>query len=97
MDEVGLRNHIAGCRLVFGIKSLQRSHGDRAMDWDRVQGNWKQAKGKAKEKWGKLTDDDLLNVEGKRDQLEGKIQERYGLAKDQVRRDVDDWLNSINM
>ncbi len=67
------------------------------MDWDRVQGNWKQAKGKAKEKWGKLTDDDLLNVEGKRDQLEGKIQERYGLAKDQVRRDVDDWLNSINM
>jgi uncharacterized protein YjbJ (UPF0337 family) len=65
------------------------------MDWDRLQGSWKQTTGKIKEKWGKLTDDDLTAVNGKRDQLEGKIQARYGLAKDQVRRDVDDWLNSI--
>ena len=56
------------------------------MDWNRVEGNWKQMKGKVKEKWGNLTDDDLTAVNGKRDQLEGKIQERYGLAKDQVRR-----------
>ena len=61
------------------------------MDWNRVEGNWKQAKGKVKEKWGKLTDDDLTTINGRRDQLEGKIQERYGLAKDQVKRDVDDW------
>ena len=54
------------------------------MDWNRVEGNWKQVKGKVKEKWGKLTDDDLDVVAGKRDQLEGKIQERYGIAKDQV-------------
>ena len=54
------------------------------MDWNRVEGNWKQAKGKVKEKWGKLTDDDLDVVAGRRDQLEGKIQERYGIAKDQV-------------
>jgi uncharacterized protein YjbJ (UPF0337 family) len=65
-----------------------------AMDWNRVEGNWKQAKGKVKEKWGKLTDDDLTTVNGKRDQLEGKIQERYGLAKDMVRKDVDDWLKA---
>jgi uncharacterized protein YjbJ (UPF0337 family) len=64
------------------------------MDWNRVEGNWKQAKGKVKEKWGKLTDDDLTTVNGKRDQLEGKIQERYGLAKDMVRKDVDDWLKA---
>jgi uncharacterized protein YjbJ (UPF0337 family) len=51
------------------------------MDWNRVEGNWKQMKGKVKEKWGNLTDDDLTAVNGKRDQLEGKIQERYGLAK----------------
>jgi uncharacterized protein YjbJ (UPF0337 family) len=64
------------------------------MDWNRVEGNWKQAKGKIKEKWGQLTDDDLDRVDGQRDQLEGKIQERYGIAKDMVRKDVDDWLKS---
>jgi uncharacterized protein YjbJ (UPF0337 family) len=51
------------------------------MDWDRVEGNWKQLKGKIKEQWGDLTDDDLDEIAGKRDQLEGKIQERYGLEK----------------
>ena len=65
------------------------------MDWNRVEGNWKQAKGRVKSQWGRLTDDDLDVIEGNREQLEGKIQERYGLAKDQVRKDVDNWLNSI--
>ena len=63
------------------------------MDWNRVEGNWKQAMGKVKAKWGQLTDDDLTEINGNRERLEGKIQERYGLAKDQVRRDVDDWYN----
>ena len=61
------------------------------MDWNRVEGNWKQFKGKVKEQWGKLSDDDLDQIAGKRDQLEGKIQERYGIEKDRVRRDIDDW------
>ena len=65
------------------------------MDWNRVEGNWKQFSGNVKEKWGKLTDDDLTAINGRRDQLEGKIQERYGLAKDQVRSDVDTWLKSL--
>ena len=65
------------------------------MDWDRVQGSWKQFTGKVKEKWGKLTDDDLTAINGRRDQLEGKIQERYGIGKDQIRRDVDTWLNQL--
>ena len=65
-----------------------------AMDWNRVEGNWKQVKGKVKEKWGKLTDDDLNVINGRRDQLEGKIQERYGVAKDQVRQDIDDWYSA---
>jgi uncharacterized protein YjbJ (UPF0337 family) len=64
------------------------------MDWNRVEGNWKQVKGKVKEQWGKLTDDDLDVISGKRDQLEGKIQERYGTAKDQVKKDVDDWYGT---
>jgi uncharacterized protein YjbJ (UPF0337 family) len=67
---------------------------EMVMDWNRVEGNWKQMKGKIKEKWGKLTDDDLDVVAGHRDQLEGKIQERYGIARDQIRKDVDDWYNA---
>ena len=62
------------------------------MDWNRVEGN--QVAGKVKEKWGKLTDDDLTVINGRRDQLEGKIQERYGIAKDQVKKDVDDWYSA---
>lgn len=61
------------------------------MNKDEVSGNWKQFKGKLKEKWGKLTDDDITVIEGKRDQLVGKIQERYGYAKDQAEREVKDW------
>jgi uncharacterized protein YjbJ (UPF0337 family) len=63
------------------------------MDWNRAEGNWKQLKGNVKEQWGKLTDDDLDVIAGKRDQLEGKIQERYGLEKDKVKSDVDTWYN----
>jgi uncharacterized protein YjbJ (UPF0337 family) len=69
---------------------------EETMDWNRVEGNWKQTKGKIKEKWGQLTDDDLTQIDGRRDQLEGKIQERYGLAKDRARKDVEDWLSTIN-
>jgi uncharacterized protein YjbJ (UPF0337 family) len=65
------------------------------MDWNRLEGNWKQFSGNVKEKWGKLTDDDLTAINGRRDQLEGKIQERYGIAKDQVRQDVDTWLKTL--
>jgi uncharacterized protein YjbJ (UPF0337 family) len=66
------------------------------MNWDRVEGNWKQFKGKVKEKWGNLTDEDLTVINGRRDQLEGKIQERYGQAKDKVRKEVDDWFDSMS-
>ena len=65
------------------------------MAWDRIEGNWKQFMGLAKEKWGQLTDDELTAIDGRRDQLEGKIQERYGIGKDQVRKDVDDWLSLL--
>ncbi|MFZ3239551.1 MAG: CsbD family protein [Pseudolabrys sp.] len=64
------------------------------MDWNRVEGNWKKFKGQVKEKWGNLTDDDLDGVAGQRDQLEGVIQERYGIAKDQVRKDIDTRLDT---
>ena len=61
------------------------------MNWDQIQGNWKQAMGQAKEQWGKLTDDDLDVVAGRRDQLAGKIQERYGVAKDEAEKQLAEW------
>jgi uncharacterized protein YjbJ (UPF0337 family) len=64
------------------------------MEWNRVEGNWKQFKRQIREKWGNLTDDDLDRVAGQRDQLEGVIQERYGIAKDQVRKDIDTRLDT---
>lgn len=64
------------------------------MNWDRIEGNWKQFSGKIKEKWGQLTDDDIAQINGKRDQLEGKIQERYGQGKDQAKKAVDDFLDN---
>jgi len=61
------------------------------MNEDTIKGNWKQFKGKVKEQWGKLTDDDLDVIAGKRDQLVGKIQERHGIARDDAEKQVSDW------
>lgn len=66
------------------------------MNWDRIEGNWKQLKGKTQTQWGKLTDDDLDVVAGKREQLAGKIQERYGVAKDVAEQQVSDWERSAD-
>ncbi|MES2786781.1 MAG: CsbD family protein [Pseudomonadota bacterium] len=59
------------------------------MNHDRIEGNWKQFKGKLKERWGKLTDDDIDVISGKRDQLLGRIQERHGIAKEEASRQID--------
>jgi uncharacterized protein YjbJ (UPF0337 family) len=61
------------------------------MNWDRIQGNWQQAAGKARERWSKLTDDDIAVVAGRRGQLVGKIQERYGVARDEAERQLSEW------
>jgi uncharacterized protein YjbJ (UPF0337 family) len=65
------------------------------MNWDRVEGDWKSVKGKAKQKWGKLTDDDLTVIEGKREQLIGRLQSRYGRRRDELESEVDHWIESI--
>ena len=61
------------------------------MNSDIFEGNWKQFKGTAKQQWGKITDDQLDVIAGKRDQLAGKIQETYGISKDEAEKQVDDW------
>lgn len=61
------------------------------MNWDKIEGNWTQFKGKAKQQWGKLTDDDLNVIGGKRDQLLGRIQEAYGISKDEAEKQVQEF------
>jgi len=65
------------------------------MNWDRVEGNWKQFSGKVREKWGKLTDDDLQVINGQQDQLVGRIQERYGVAKEEAQKQVKTWVGGL--
>ena len=61
------------------------------MNWDRVEGNWKQLKGSVKEQWGRLTDHQLDVIAGKRDRLVGKIQETYGVSRDEVEKQIWEW------
>lgn len=65
------------------------------MNWDVAKGNWKQFKGQVQQKWGKLTDDDLDVVAGKREELIGRLQERYGYARDEAEREADSFVRSI--
>ncbi len=64
------------------------------MNWDQVEGKWKQLRGGIKEKWGKLTDDDLDRIAGSRDVFVGKLQERYGIAKEEAQKQADQWLRA---
>ena len=66
------------------------------MNWDRVEGNWKQMTGALKQKWGKLTDDDLSTIKGKREAFVGRLQERYGIAKDEAERQLEEYLKHTN-
>lgn len=66
------------------------------MNWDRIAGNWKQTKGKIREKWGKLTDDDLDVIGGRREQLAGRLQSAYGIAKDEAERQINEFEKSLS-
>ncbi|MBA3315749.1 MAG: CsbD family protein [Planctomycetota bacterium] len=65
------------------------------MNWDVAKGNWKQMKGQVQQKWGKLTNDDLDIIEGKREELVGRLQERYGYARDEAEREADQFVRSV--
>jgi uncharacterized protein YjbJ (UPF0337 family) len=65
------------------------------MNWDQIEGKWKQSVGKIKEKWGKLTDDDLDVIRGRREQLVGKVQEHYGIAKEAAEKQVDEFARAF--
>jgi uncharacterized protein YjbJ (UPF0337 family) len=65
------------------------------INWDIITGKWKQYMGDAKEKWGNLTDDELLEINGNREKLAGKIQERYGIAKADAHKEISDWADKL--
>jgi uncharacterized protein YjbJ (UPF0337 family) len=66
------------------------------MNWDIIEGRWKQMKGSLKQQWGKLSDDDLQVMSGSKDQLVGRIQERYGCSKDEAQKQVDEWSRNLD-
>ncbi|QQS12194.1 MAG: CsbD family protein [Rhodospirillales bacterium] len=65
--------------------------------WEKVKGSWTTTKGAVKEQWGKLTDDDLLEIEGRRDQLVGKLQQRYGMTREEAERQVIGWEGTYRL
>jgi uncharacterized protein YjbJ (UPF0337 family) len=83
-------------RGVVGAISQPENREERTMNWDRVEGNWKTFKGQVQQKWGKLTDDDLDVIEGKRTELAGRLQQRYGYARDEAEKNIDTWLRNIH-
>lgn len=66
------------------------------MNWDQVEGKWKQFKGSIHQKWGKLTDDDLKMIAGSREKFIGKLQERYGLAREEAQKQADAWAAALH-
>jgi uncharacterized protein YjbJ (UPF0337 family) len=66
------------------------------MNWDTIKGNWLQYKGKLRSQWGKLTDDDLEYIGGRKDELVGRLQERYGKKRDECEREVDGWMSTLD-
>jgi uncharacterized protein YjbJ (UPF0337 family) len=83
-----------GQNLRSRIRRPEHRERSTTMNWDTVKGQWKQFRGQVKEKWGKLTDDDLDRIEGKRDQLLGAVQKRYGIARDEAERQLREFESS---
>ena len=77
--------------IVHTKANAQTIQADAKVMWEKIQGSWNQSKGAVKEQWGKLTDDDLLEIEGRRDQLVGKIQTRYGITREAAEAQVGTW------
>lgn len=66
------------------------------MNWDQIEGKWKQFAGKAQENWGKITNDEMSQIAGRRDQLIGMIQTRYGVAKEEAETQVSQFIAKLH-
>ena len=74
---------------------MSRRAMEERMNWNTIAGNWQEVRGKVRSKWGKLTDDDMELVAGKKDQLVGVLRQRYGYEQDRAEREVDDWARTV--
>jgi uncharacterized protein YjbJ (UPF0337 family) len=97
-----MRNDVKSEELIPSIffvlakwESITWNRETRAMKWDELEGKWKQYKGQIREKWGKLTDDDLQVIAGKREQLIGRLEERYGIAKEVAAKQADEFVRAL--
>jgi uncharacterized protein YjbJ (UPF0337 family) len=88
-EQIG---HIRALVFVWCSRIVRR---EDLVNWERIEGSWKQFAGKAREKWGKLTDDDWTIVAGKKDQMVGKIQERYGIKRDEAQKQAEEWAGAL--
>ncbi len=92
--------HLLGTEIAvrFGVMQFQYAtlKGAIDMNWDQIAGKWKQFKGDARTRWGKLTDDDLDVIEGNREKLVGKVQEKYGVKKEEADRQVNEFQESFS-
>ncbi len=79
----------------IGSAALDSINGGKKMNWETIEGKWKQVKGQAREKWGKLTDDELDQIDGKREQLIGKVQEKYAIAREKAEQEVKEFQSSF--
>ena len=80
--------------LVVAVIDAESKEGENAMNEDTLKGQWMQLKGKVREKWGKLTDDDVERIHGQSQQLVGRVQERYGIERDEAERQVNEWMRT---
>jgi uncharacterized protein YjbJ (UPF0337 family) len=83
------------CTDLINRQLTDQQKTEDGMNWDHIEGDWKQFSGAIKEKWDKLTEEEIAELKGKREQLEAKIQQVYGHAKDQVKKDVDEWVREL--
>ena len=95
LAEIILASAFKGKWDIEELKEIALRNVSGRSDWDRIARDWKQFRDEIKHKWGKLTDEDLIAINGRRKYFEGKIQERYGYTEDRIRNDVDDWLNTF--
>ena len=92
-ERLGVRSALFA-RMVVDITSTYEG-GPYVMNWDMLEGNWKQFKGAVQERWGDLTDDDFDRIAGQREQFIGRVQERYGSTRETAEREVDDFVNGL--
>tara|TARA_B100000676_G_scaffold307031_1_gene364541 strand:- start:740 stop:973 length:234 start_codon:yes stop_codon:yes gene_type:complete len=76
---------------------LTDSTKEKVMNWNTIEGRWKELKGNIKEQWGELTDDEIDQAEGKRDILLGKLQAKYGIAREEAEKQLDSWAEKLNL